>query len=156
MKTYIHIVLFVISFVLVNSRISAQTDSSREVLGISGSSIYNKYSIQIIGNKKDTISVFDSAAVKMPLQSDYYFLRVYRINMKGELKEFKVKSFFMVVQFENDSGYTQEFTNKYMEDPLLSHFKKGKAGNLLSIGSIQVMDENDKLRNAGTYQMLYR
>ncbi len=144
-------------FALISFATKAQIDSTaKEAVGITGESIYHKYIIEIIGNKKDTIGVFDSAAVKLPLKSDYYSIRVHRVNFKGELKEYRIKGFNMVVNLSNDSSHTQQFFNRYIEDPLLSYFKNGKMGNVISVGDIEIIDESDKIRNVGSYQLLYR
>lgn len=144
-------------FALISFTTKAQIDSTaKEAVGITGESIYHKYIIEIIGNKKDTIGVFDSAAVKLPLKSDYYSIRVHRVNFKGELKEYRIKGFNMVVNLSNDSSHTQQFFNRYIEDPLLSYFKNGKMGNVISVGDIEIIDESDKIRNVGSYQLLYR
>jgi hypothetical protein len=150
-------IFFLVFFVLISFVSKAQTDSSaKEAVGITGESIYHKYIIEIIGNKKDTIGVFDSAAVELPLKSDYYSIRVHRVNFKGELKEYRIKGFNMVVNLSNDSNYTQQFVNRYIEDPLLSYFKSGKIGSVISVGDIEIIDESDKIRNVGSYQLLYR
>lgn len=135
----------------INLGLSAQTDTAaKEVVGISGQSIYSKYLVQIIGNKKDTISVFDSGIVKLPLISDYYSLRVHRINFKGEKIEYQIKGYNMVLNLNNDSSFVQEIDGRYMEEPLLGHFKRAKSGNMVSFGEIEVM-EGDRTRNVGSF-----
>ncbi len=130
-------------------------ESADTMMGISGQSVYHKYIIEIVGNKKDTIHVFDSAKIKLPLPSEYYFVRVYRLTFKGELKDYRVVKFNLV--FSNESGLntTMRSLNKWMEDPLLSTFKEGRPGSVVSIGEIMIEDESNKQRDVGSYQLFY-
>ncbi len=148
------LVLFLLSFSAF-SQVTTHTDA-KEVVGISGESIYSKYMIEIVGNKKDTIRVFDSARVPLPLLSEYYNLRVHRTNFKGQKMEYRIVSFNMVVTLDNDSNKVQQFYNKWMDEPLLSWFKGGRAGNVVSISEITIEDESKKPRKIGSYQLSYK
>lgn len=151
------VVIFLFIVMICSNKIQAQEDKPVEKLvGISGESVYHKYIIEMVGNSGDTIKVFDSSSVFLPLKSSYYFLRVYRITRQGELKEFRIKGYNMVLNLSNDSSYTQQFTNKYMADPLQTYFKSGRKGGLISVGSIEIWDEKDKVKNVGSYQLIYQ
>jgi len=153
-------IFFTIAIVCCGLLAQAQFDtppkeSADTMMGISGQSVYHKYIIEIVGNKKDTIHVFDSAKIRLPLPSEYYFVRVYRVNFKGELKDYRVTKFNLV--FSNESGLntTMRSNNKWMEDPLLSTFKEGRPGSVVSIGEIMIEDESNKHRDVGSYQLFY-
>jgi hypothetical protein len=133
----------------------AQEDA-KEIVGVSGESMYHKYIVQIIGNKGDTINVFDSAKVPVPLKSSLYFVRVHRVNFKGLLIEYRIKGFNMVMNTGPDSSYAQHSYNKWLEDPLLEMFKNARPGSLASIGEIMIEDESKIERNVGSYQLFYK
>lgn len=152
-------IIYLLLLLFLQTFVKAQTEPVKEtadtLMGISGQSIYHKYIIEIVGNNKDTIHVFDSAKIKLPLPSEYYFVRVYRVNYKGELKDYKVKSFNLVFSNETGLNTTMKAKNKWMEDPLLSTFKEGRAGSVVSIGEINIEDESNKIRDVGSYQLFY-
>lgn len=153
-RYYLFFMLF-LSFIFNGFKSQAQ-ERADTIVGISGSSAFSKYLVQVIGSKKDTISVFDSAKVSLPLKSDYYWLRVYRITYKGELLEFKVKSFNMVFSDPSGDNKTMAATNKYIMDPMLQPFKEGVPGAAFSIGQITIEDEKGKERNLGSFQLFYQ
>lgn len=126
------------------------------LIGISGNSAFSKYLVQIIGNNKDTISVFDSSKVKLPLQAEYYWVRVYRITYKGDLIEFRVKSFNMVFSDPNGENTTMSSANKFIMDPMLGPFKAGISGSAFSFGQIIIEDEKGREKNLGSFQLFYQ
>lgn len=161
--------LLIFSFALTSLFVHAQSDSShtapldstkvkqhnaQSLVGVSGDSRYHKYNIQVVGDRGDSMSVYDSARFRLPLTSEFYKLKVSRI--KGETEtEYQVFSFNITFNVGTDSIYIASMNSRYIEEPLLSKFKRGQRGDMFSIGDIMVKDERGRIVKAGSYLLFY-